>query len=114
MADRATATARPKGVGFPSIVVVILFATADSPALARANAEDNGRTFPINCVVTVWGICLNLHQRTRVDLDADSDPLTRAINWAKQRLRQIPQTVTTQLMGNVRPLSSALARAKAL
>ncbi|AWD86577.1 MULTISPECIES: hypothetical protein [Bacillus] len=53
------------------------------------------------------------HQRTRVDLDADSDPLTRAINWAKQRLRQIPQTVTTQLMGNVRPLSSALARAKA-
>ena len=60
MADRATATARPKGVGFPSIVVVILFATADSPALARANAEDNGRTFPINCVVTVWGTCLNL------------------------------------------------------
>ncbi len=53
------------------------------------------------------------HQRTRVDLDADSDPLTRAINWAKQRLRQIPQTVTTQIMGNVRPLSSALARAKA-
>ncbi|CBI41719.1 UNVERIFIED_CONTAM: hypothetical protein FO487_19455 [Bacillus amyloliquefaciens DSM 7 = ATCC 23350] len=53
------------------------------------------------------------HERTRVDLDADSDPLTRAINWAKQRLRQIPQTVTTQLMGNVRPLSSALARAKA-
>ncbi|MFT4430765.1 hypothetical protein [Bacillus velezensis] len=53
------------------------------------------------------------HQRTRVDLDADSDPLTRTINWAKQRLRQIPQTVTTQLMGNVRPLSSALARAKA-
>ncbi|MEC1395354.1 hypothetical protein P9D26_18740 [Bacillus velezensis] len=53
------------------------------------------------------------HQRTRVDLDADSDPLTRAVNWAKQRLRQIPQTVTTQLMGNVRPLSSALARAKA-
>ncbi|USP46195.1 hypothetical protein LT978_16430 [Bacillus amyloliquefaciens] len=53
------------------------------------------------------------HERTRVDLDADSDPLTRAINWAKQRLRQVPQTVTTQLMGNVRPLSSALARAKA-
>lgn len=53
------------------------------------------------------------HERTRVDLDADSNPLTRAINWAKQRLRQIPQTVTTQLMGNVRPLSSALARAKA-
>ncbi|KXZ17890.1 hypothetical protein AXI59_01170 [Bacillus nakamurai] len=53
------------------------------------------------------------HERTRVDLDADSDPLKRAINWAKQRLRQIPQTVTTELMGNIRPLSSALARAKA-
>ncbi|MFP3325303.1 hypothetical protein R0K05_19780, partial [Planococcus sp. SIMBA_160] len=56
---------------------------------------------------------LRRHERNRVDLDADADPLTRAVRMAQQKLREIPQRINTYFTGDNNPLTSSIARAKA-
>ncbi|MCM3150260.1 hypothetical protein [Bacillus pumilus] len=56
---------------------------------------------------------LRRHERNRVDLDADADPLIRAVRMARQKLREIPQRINTYFTGDNNPLTSSIARAKA-
>ncbi|AHL70868.1 hypothetical protein BW16_05525 [Bacillus pumilus] len=56
---------------------------------------------------------LRRHERNRVDLDADADPIIRAVRMARQKLREIPQRINTYFTGDNNPLTSSIARAKA-
>ncbi|MFP3716159.1 hypothetical protein [Bacillus safensis] len=56
---------------------------------------------------------LRRHERNRVDLDADADPLIRTVQIARQNLREIPQRINTNFTGDNSPLTSSIARAKA-
>lgn len=53
---------------------------------------------------------IHRHQRTRVDLDADSDPVQRAVSAARTELASLPNRVTTNINGD----SSDLARSVAI
>ncbi|MEC3613154.1 hypothetical protein P9181_17655 [Bacillus velezensis] len=52
------------------------------------------------------------HERTRVDLDADSDPLTRAVSEARTALASLRNRVTTNINGDTSNLTRAVAVAR--
>lgn len=52
------------------------------------------------------------HERTRVDLDADSDPLTRAVTEARAALASLRNRVTTNINGDTSNLTRAVAVAR--
>ncbi|UJA37688.1 hypothetical protein [Bacillus velezensis] len=52
------------------------------------------------------------HERTRVDLDADSDPLTRAVSEAQAALASLRNRVTTNINGDTSNLTRAVAVAR--
>ncbi|MED1761578.1 hypothetical protein P4U87_22180 [Bacillus subtilis] len=56
---------------------------------------------------------IHRHQRTRVDLDADSDDVQRAVSAARTELASIPNRVTTNINGNTSDLTRAVATAEA-
>ncbi|MED1122813.1 hypothetical protein [Bacillus atrophaeus] len=56
---------------------------------------------------------IHRHERTRVDLDADSDPLTRAVSTARADLASLPNRVTTNINGNTSDLTRSVAVARA-
>lgn len=56
---------------------------------------------------------IHRHQRTRVDLDADSDDVQRAVSAAQTELASIPNRVTTNINGNTSDLTRAVATAEA-
>lgn len=55
---------------------------------------------------------IHRHQRTRVDLDADSDDVQRAVSAARTELASIPNRVTTNINGNTSDLTRAVATAQ--
>ncbi|MCY8918039.1 hypothetical protein MOE20_01140 [Bacillus atrophaeus] len=56
---------------------------------------------------------IHRHERTRVDLDADSDPLTRAVSTARTALASLRNRVTTNINGDTSDLTRAVAVARA-
>lgn len=56
---------------------------------------------------------IHRHQRTRVDLDADSDDVQRAVSAARTELASLPNRVTTNINGNTSDLTRAVATAEA-
>ncbi|WP_424162179.1 hypothetical protein ACPA1T_19450 [Bacillus amyloliquefaciens] len=52
------------------------------------------------------------HERTRVDLNADSDPLTRAVSEARAALASLRNRVTTNINGDTSNLTRAVAVAR--
>ncbi|KRT94026.1 hypothetical protein ABE068_01310 [Bacillus glycinifermentans] len=56
---------------------------------------------------------IHRHERTRVDLDADSDNLNRAITTARTELGSLPNRVTTNINGDTSDLTRAVAGAQA-
>ncbi|MGJ3548110.1 hypothetical protein ACR6EC_19650 [Bacillus subtilis] len=55
---------------------------------------------------------IHRHQRTRVDLDADSDPVQRAVSAARAEIASLPNRVTTNINGNTSDLTRAVATAQ--
>ncbi|MDL2028992.1 hypothetical protein OOZ25_06695 [Bacillus subtilis] len=55
---------------------------------------------------------IHRHQRTRVDLDADSDDVQRAVSAARTELASLPNRVTTNINGNTSDLTRAVATAQ--
>lgn len=55
---------------------------------------------------------IHRHQRTRVDLDADSDDVQRAVSAARTELASLPNRVTTNINGNSSDLTRAVATAQ--
>ncbi|MGE9751357.1 tail tape measure protein [Bacillus inaquosorum] len=55
---------------------------------------------------------IHRHQRTRVDLDADADPVQRAVSAARTELASLPNRVTTNINGNTSDLTRAVATAQ--
>ncbi|QBJ83513.1 hypothetical protein [Bacillus subtilis] len=55
---------------------------------------------------------IHRHQRTRVDLDADSDDVQRAVSAARTELASLPNRVTTDINGNTSDLTRAVATAQ--
>ncbi|MDA7028453.1 tail tape measure protein [Bacillus sp. CLL-7-23] len=53
------------------------------------------------------------HERTRVDLDADSDPLNRSVSRATERIREIPNRVTTTVTAHTSRFQRQMARVRA-
>ncbi|MEG7378907.1 tail tape measure protein [Bacillus subtilis] len=55
---------------------------------------------------------IHRHERTRVDLDADSDSVQRAVSAARTELASLPNRVTTNINGNTSDLTRAVATAQ--
>ncbi|MCY8199789.1 hypothetical protein MOC25_08765 [Bacillus subtilis] len=55
---------------------------------------------------------IHRHQRTRVDLDADSDDVQRAVSAARTELASLPNRVTTNINGDSSDLTRAVATAQ--
>ncbi|MDQ4709420.1 hypothetical protein RBI89_07640 [Bacillus subtilis] len=55
---------------------------------------------------------IHRHERTRVDLDADSDAVQRAVSAARTELASLPNRVTTNINGNTSDLTRAVATAQ--
>ncbi|KAF1678614.1 tail tape measure protein [Bacillus sp. SKDU12] len=55
---------------------------------------------------------IHRHERTRVDLDADSDDVQRAVSAARAELASLPNRVTTNINGNTSDLTRAVATAQ--
>ncbi|MCY8805776.1 tail tape measure protein [Bacillus spizizenii] len=55
---------------------------------------------------------IHRHQRTRVDLDADSDDVQRAVSAARTELASLPNRVTTNINGDTSDLTRAVATAQ--
>ncbi|MGO5675978.1 hypothetical protein ACTOTM_00045 [Bacillus subtilis] len=56
---------------------------------------------------------IHRHERTRVDLDADSDDVQRAVSAARAELASLPNRVTTNINGSTSDLTRAVATAEA-
>ncbi|WP_420976947.1 tail tape measure protein [Bacillus vallismortis] len=55
---------------------------------------------------------IHRHERTRVDLDADSDDVERAVSAARTELASLPNRVTTNINGDTSDLTRAVATAQ--
>ncbi|WP_276730462.1 tail tape measure protein [Bacillus sp. (in: firmicutes)] len=55
---------------------------------------------------------IHRHERTRVDLDADSDDVQRAVSAARAELASLPNRVTANINGNTSDLTRAVATAQ--
>ncbi|MBL3648765.1 tail tape measure protein [Bacillus sp. RHFS10] len=55
---------------------------------------------------------IHRHERTRVDLDADSAPVQRAVSAARTELASLPNRVTTNINGDTSDLTRAVATAQ--
>lgn len=55
---------------------------------------------------------IHRHERTRVDLDADSDDVQRAVSAVRTELASLPNRVTTNINGDTSDLTRAVATAQ--
>ncbi|MGR0121295.1 tail tape measure protein [Bacillus halotolerans] len=55
---------------------------------------------------------IHRHERTRVDLDADADPVQRAVSAARAEIASLPNRVTTNINGDTSDLTRAVATAQ--
>ncbi|MEC1647110.1 hypothetical protein [Bacillus halotolerans] len=55
---------------------------------------------------------IHRHQRTRVDLDADSDSVQRAVSAARAEIASLPNRVTTNINGDSSDLTRSVAAAQ--
>lgn len=55
---------------------------------------------------------IHRHERTRVDLDADADPVQRAVSAARAEIASLPNRVTTNINGDSSDLTRSVAAAQ--
>lgn len=55
---------------------------------------------------------IHRHERTRVNLDADADPVQRAVSAARAEIASLPNRVTTNINGDSSDLTRAVATAQ--